>query len=126
MMSSGLYCWMTFWSPPRRSCRCYPCRREVHHGGALGDGVHGDVVVEGAHGLGAEVSALNDVVVHHVAQTLRGVLPVRRFFQSMRAENTAMLDIWPLMTRVSASAAAQVVHICWVTSCSTWSMNRVP
>ena len=49
---------------------------EVHHGGALGDGVHGDVVVEGAHGLGAEVSALDDVVVEHVAQTLGSLLAV--------------------------------------------------
>ena len=37
-----------------------------------------------------------------------------------------MLDIWPLVTRVSTSAQPRYCFICSVTICSTSSMNRVP
>ena len=50
---------------------------EVHHGAALGDRVDGDVVVQGAHGLGGEVAALDDVVIQHVAQALGSVLAIQ-------------------------------------------------
>ena len=57
-----------------------PAHGEVHHGGLLGDGVHGDVVVQSAHGLGGQVTALDDVVVHDVAQALGVLLAVEAVF----------------------------------------------
>jgi len=51
--------------------------REVHDRAALGYGIDGDIVVQRAHGLRREVTALDDVVVEHVAQTLRRVLAVK-------------------------------------------------
>ena len=57
---------------------------EVHHGRLLRHRVDGDIVVERTHGLGGQMAALNDVIVHHVAQTfglglaVNAVLPVHQ------------------------------------------------
>ena len=51
--------------------------REVHDGMAFGHRVDGDIVPQGAHGLGGKVAALDDVVVHHIAQALGIVLAIQ-------------------------------------------------
>ena len=54
--------------------------REIDHGGFLRCGIYRDIVMQGAHRLRAEMSALDDVVVEDVAKPLRGVLAVKAVF----------------------------------------------
>ena len=49
-----------------------------------------------------------------------------RFFQSMRAENTAVLDIWPDTHRGSTWAAPRNLRISAASSSSQATMNLVP
>ena len=50
--------------------------REVHDGRALRLRIDGNVVAQRAHGLGRQMAALDDVVVHDIAEALRRVLAV--------------------------------------------------
>ena len=50
--------------------------REIYHGGALGPRVPGHKVLECAHGLGAQVSSLSNMVVHHLTNPARLLLAV--------------------------------------------------
>ena len=50
---------------------------EIYHGGALRNRVNGDIVMQCAHGLRRQVAALDDMVVHDVAQALGGMLAVQ-------------------------------------------------
>ena len=51
--------------------------REVHYGMPLGNGVDGNIVAQGAHGLSGKVAALDYMVIHHIAQALGSMLAVK-------------------------------------------------
>ena len=76
----------------------------------FGDGIDGDIVVQRTHGLCGQMAAADDMVVHDPAEPLRRALAVDAVLEvHERRRSTAVLDIWPEVTRVSTCDAAEVL-----------------